>query len=182
MTRREWGDRHLAYVGMIRHREGAEFYAGRDDFKGFDDLKERLSRARPKDSTLDYAQRRGDGSQAQRPGSGKKEQPAPRQERTQRPETREQKDQGQEREAKSGAGRSRRDAFQASPERNSFRVARLWRTSDPKAKVRAGKAARGDEAWLPRKIRQETRPSLRAAEREGVRAPRSGKLRPTRLE
>jgi hypothetical protein len=30
----------------------------RDDFKGFEELKERLYRARPKDSTLDYAQRR----------------------------------------------------------------------------------------------------------------------------
>ncbi len=59
-------DRHLAYVGMTRHREGAELYAGRDDFKGFDELKERLSRARPKDSTLDYAQRRGmEASRAQ---------------------------------------------------------------------------------------------------------------------
>ncbi|HEX4210547.1 MAG TPA: hypothetical protein VHY56_09155 [Candidatus Binataceae bacterium] len=32
-------DRHLAYVGMTHHREGAELYAGRDDFKGFDELK-----------------------------------------------------------------------------------------------------------------------------------------------
>jgi Ti-type conjugative transfer relaxase TraA len=52
-------DRHLAYVGMTRHREGVEVYAGRDDFRSLDELKERLSRARPKDSTLDYAERRG---------------------------------------------------------------------------------------------------------------------------
>lgn len=52
-------DRHLAYVGMTRHREGVEVYAGGDDFKNFDELRERLSRARSKDSTLDYAQRRG---------------------------------------------------------------------------------------------------------------------------
>jgi hypothetical protein len=52
-------DRHLAYVGMTRHREDVGVYAGRDDFKSFDGLRERLSRARPKDSTLDYAQRRG---------------------------------------------------------------------------------------------------------------------------
>ncbi|HTQ09548.1 MAG TPA: Ti-type conjugative transfer relaxase TraA [Fimbriimonadaceae bacterium] len=52
-------DRHLAYVGMTRHREEATLYAGNDDFKNFDALKERLSRARPKDLTLDYAQRRG---------------------------------------------------------------------------------------------------------------------------
>ena len=44
-------DRHLAYVGMTRHRDGVEMYAGRDDFKSFDELKEKLSRARPKDST-----------------------------------------------------------------------------------------------------------------------------------
>jgi Ti-type conjugative transfer relaxase TraA len=52
-------DRHLAYVGMTRHREAVEVYAGRDDFKSLGQLKERQSRARPKDSTLDYAQRRG---------------------------------------------------------------------------------------------------------------------------
>jgi Ti-type conjugative transfer relaxase TraA len=52
-------DRHLTYVSMTRHRDEATLYAGRDDFKDFDSLKERLSRARPKDSTLDYAQRRG---------------------------------------------------------------------------------------------------------------------------
>jgi Ti-type conjugative transfer relaxase TraA len=52
-------DRHLAYVAMTRHREQATLYAGRDDFADFDGLKERLSRARPKDSTLDYAMRRG---------------------------------------------------------------------------------------------------------------------------
>jgi hypothetical protein len=52
-------DRHLVYVGMTRHREEATLYAGNDDFKSFDSLKERLSRARAKDTTLDYAQRRG---------------------------------------------------------------------------------------------------------------------------
>src|SRR5271170_7168860 len=88
-------DRHLAYVGMTRHRDSADLYAGRDDFKGFEDLKERLSRARPKDSTLDYAQRRG--MEAARAQGAEKEQPVPRQERgTQRPE-REPKEQGQER-------------------------------------------------------------------------------------
>ena len=64
-------DRHLAYVGMTRHREGVEVYAGRDDFKGFEELKEKLSRARPKDSTLDYAQRRGmEAARAQRARAG----------------------------------------------------------------------------------------------------------------
>jgi Ti-type conjugative transfer relaxase TraA len=52
-------DRHLAYVGMTRHREEATIYAGHDDFKNFEALKDRFSRARPKDTTLDYAQRRG---------------------------------------------------------------------------------------------------------------------------
>jgi hypothetical protein len=52
-------DEHLTYVGMTRHRDEATLYAGRDDFRNFVSLKERLSRARPKDSTLDYAHRRG---------------------------------------------------------------------------------------------------------------------------
>ena len=52
-------DRHLSYVGMTRHREEATLCAGSADFKDFEALKERLSRARPKDTTLDYAQRRG---------------------------------------------------------------------------------------------------------------------------
>lgn len=52
-------DRHLAYVGLTRHREGVALFAGRDDFADFDELKKRLSRARLKDITLDYARRRG---------------------------------------------------------------------------------------------------------------------------
>lgn len=52
-------DRHLAYVGLTRHREGVELFAGRDDFAGYEALEQRLSRARLKDFTLDYAQRRG---------------------------------------------------------------------------------------------------------------------------
>jgi Ti-type conjugative transfer relaxase TraA len=54
-------DRHLAYVGLTRHREGVELYAGRDDFADYAALEQRLSRARLKDFTLDYAQRRGLG-------------------------------------------------------------------------------------------------------------------------
>ena len=52
-------DRHLAYVAMTRHREQAEIFAGREDFSDFEALKERLSRERMKDTTLDYAARRG---------------------------------------------------------------------------------------------------------------------------
>lgn len=52
-------DRHLAYVGMTRHRDGVELFAGREDFGDFEALKQRLSRARLKDITLDYARRRG---------------------------------------------------------------------------------------------------------------------------
>ena len=52
-------DRHLAYVAMTRHREQAEIYASREDFRNFEALKERLSRERMKDTTLDYAERRG---------------------------------------------------------------------------------------------------------------------------
>ena len=55
-------DRHLAYVGMTRHREGAELYAAVGQpatSRASIRLKEELSRARPKDSTLDYVQRHG---------------------------------------------------------------------------------------------------------------------------
>jgi Ti-type conjugative transfer relaxase TraA len=52
-------DRHLAYVAMTRHREQAEIYFSREDFPNFEVLKERLSRERMKDTTLDYAERRG---------------------------------------------------------------------------------------------------------------------------
>lgn len=52
-------DRHLAYVAMTRHREQAEIYASQDDFRDFEALKDRLSRERLKDITLDYADRRG---------------------------------------------------------------------------------------------------------------------------
>jgi Ti-type conjugative transfer relaxase TraA len=52
-------DRHLAYVAMTRHRERVTLYAGRDDFKDHEALAGRLSRTRPKESTLDFAERRG---------------------------------------------------------------------------------------------------------------------------
>jgi hypothetical protein len=52
-------DRHLAYVAVTRHREQAGIYAAHEDFKDFEALKQRLSRERMKDTTLDYAERRG---------------------------------------------------------------------------------------------------------------------------
>jgi hypothetical protein len=56
-------DRHLAYVAMTRHRESATLYAGREEFRDLGALSERLSRARAKETTLDYprdyAERRG---------------------------------------------------------------------------------------------------------------------------
>src|SRR6185437_13706408 len=52
-------DRHLTYVAMTRHRDTATLYAGRDEFKDIDALSGRLSRAGLKETTLDYAARRG---------------------------------------------------------------------------------------------------------------------------
>jgi len=52
-------DQHLAYVAMTRHRDTATLYAGRDDFQDGRTLVAGLSRARPKASTLDFADRRG---------------------------------------------------------------------------------------------------------------------------
>ncbi len=52
-------DQHLAYVAMTRHRDTATLYAGRDDFQDGRALAARLSRARPKMSTLDFMERRG---------------------------------------------------------------------------------------------------------------------------
>ena len=52
-------DAFLAYVSLTRHRDGATLYAGRDDFQDERALVTRLGRARPKMSTLDFAERRG---------------------------------------------------------------------------------------------------------------------------
>lgn len=52
-------DRHLTYVAMTRHRDAVTLYAGRDEFKDVDALSARLSRAGLKETTLDYAARRG---------------------------------------------------------------------------------------------------------------------------
>jgi hypothetical protein len=57
-------DRHLTYVAMTRHRDEAQLYAGRDEFRDVGALSARLSRSQAKETTLDYdraayAQRRG---------------------------------------------------------------------------------------------------------------------------
>jgi Ti-type conjugative transfer relaxase TraA len=50
-------DRHMAYVGLTRHREGVALHYGADDFKdGREQLARTLGRERPKDTTLDYAE------------------------------------------------------------------------------------------------------------------------------
>jgi Ti-type conjugative transfer relaxase TraA len=52
-------DRHLTYVAMTRHREEAALYAGRDEFADLAVLSARLGRSQVKETTLDYAERRG---------------------------------------------------------------------------------------------------------------------------
>jgi Ti-type conjugative transfer relaxase TraA len=52
-------DRHLTYVSMTRHRDEVALYAGREEFRDVDALSARLSRAGLKETTLDYATRRG---------------------------------------------------------------------------------------------------------------------------
>jgi Ti-type conjugative transfer relaxase TraA len=57
-------DRHLAYVGMTRHRTAVTLYAGKDEFRDLAALSDRLGRSNAKETTLDYeragyAERRG---------------------------------------------------------------------------------------------------------------------------
>ena len=52
-------DRHLTYVAMTRHREAVTLYADGREFKDVEALSARLSRAGLKETTLDYAARRG---------------------------------------------------------------------------------------------------------------------------
>lgn len=52
-------DRHLAYVSMTRHRQAATLYVAYDEFGDMDALSSRLSRSQAKETTLDYAERRG---------------------------------------------------------------------------------------------------------------------------
>jgi hypothetical protein len=155
-------DRHLSYVAMTRHREGVELYAGRDDFKGFDELKEKLSRARPKDSTLDYAQRRG--METARAQGAERERPAqrPQQERTQRPE-REQKEQGTER--KPGAGQGDPVARFKQAQKEFIQVAGLA-DFDPGAKARSAEL-RTEMKQASQEIAKDPA-RMSAAERDGI--------------
>ena len=57
-------NRHLTYVAMTRHRDEAQLYASREEFRAEGALSARLSRSQAKETTLDYdraayAQRRG---------------------------------------------------------------------------------------------------------------------------
>lgn len=63
-------DSHSAYVGMTRHKDGAQLHYGRDDFRDQSKLVQTLSRERTKDMASDYrhadpakefAERRGIG-------------------------------------------------------------------------------------------------------------------------
>jgi Ti-type conjugative transfer relaxase TraA len=49
-------DAHSSYVGLSRHRDGAELHYGRDDFASRDRLVRTLSRDRAKDMASDYEQ------------------------------------------------------------------------------------------------------------------------------
>ena len=48
-------DRHMAYVGLSRHREGVSLHWSCDDMGGREGLDARLGRERLKDTSLDYA-------------------------------------------------------------------------------------------------------------------------------
>ena len=152
-------DRHLAYVGMTRHRDGVGVYAGRDDFKGFEELKEKLSRARLKDSTLDYAQRRG--MEAARAQKAEQEQPMRQQEQRLRPE-REAKQSGQERKPEAGQGDPVARFKQAQKE--FIQVAGLA-DFDPQAKARSAEL-RDEMKRASQEIAKDPA-RMRAAEREG---------------
>jgi len=62
-------DRHLTYVAMTRHREGAQLYAGRDEFKDFKALSSQLSEGRTKETTLDYLDRGDRGERSETPAA-----------------------------------------------------------------------------------------------------------------
>lgn len=78
-------DRHMAYVGLSRHRSEATLHYGRDDFTSEGAMMAKLSRQRLKDTTLDYAAARSfarsgrDAALSKAPPSEKKSERRPRQ-------------------------------------------------------------------------------------------------------
>ena len=58
-------DRHAAYVGLTRHRDGVVLHYGREDFADAARLSRSLSRERAKDTTLDYRDGRVLGDEAE---------------------------------------------------------------------------------------------------------------------
>jgi Ti-type conjugative transfer relaxase TraA len=154
-------DRHLAYVGMTRHRDGVEVYAGRDDFKGVEELKEKLSRARPKDSTLDYAQRRG--MEAARAQKAEHERPAQRSQQDAEQPEREAKEAGPERKPEAGQGGDPVARFKQA-QKEFIQVAGL---ADFDAKAKARSAELRDEMKRASQEIAKDPARMRAAEREG---------------
>jgi Ti-type conjugative transfer relaxase TraA len=154
-------DRHLSYVAMTRHRDGVELYAGRDDFKGFDELKEKLSRARPKDSTLDYAQRRGMETARAQKAEQERTAQRPQQDHTRRPE-REAKESGRERKPEAEQGDPVARFKQAQKE--FIQVAGL---ADFDSRVKARSAELREEMKRASQEIAKDPARMRAAEREG---------------
>jgi hypothetical protein len=144
---------------MTRHRDGVEVYAGRDDFKGFDELKEKLSRARPKDSTLDYAQRRG--MEAARAQKAAQERPAQRPQQESKQPERKEKTQGHE---KAEAGQGDPVARFKQAQKEFIQVAGLA-DFDPRAKARSAEL-RDEMKRASQEIAKDPA-RMRAAEREG---------------
>lgn len=52
-------DKHSSYVGMSRHRSGADLYVSREEFPTMEALSQALGRENHKDVSLDYALNRG---------------------------------------------------------------------------------------------------------------------------
>jgi ATP-dependent exoDNAse (exonuclease V) alpha subunit len=61
-------DRHMAYVGLSRHRSEATLHYGRDDFASEAGMIAKLSRQRFKDTTLDYRAERSFARAARQAG------------------------------------------------------------------------------------------------------------------
>ena len=135
-------DRHAAYVGLTRHREGVELHWAREDLRNRAGLDRALSRERAKDTTLDYqagfAERRGilrarRSSRGARAGAGARRPAAWDVRRAQ---------------ARRGGDRRPAEAHErAREERSAFAGLRLSREARPRrgrARARAAGAGRRD--------------------------------------